>query len=1229
MDDATPPATPMPVPPVDTVTNTGALPPPAAPPLPVFVPPSVTDPVSNLDFLPVDDAFALELRSETIEQLVGSDALRRGVSERIEAGRSHTNADLVAGRDRVRVHGTLHEHTGHGFAEQAAHLHTTVDGVLDVHAANEDAVLLAGHMRELWDGGTAIVAAMTDDTAAGGGIRVTAPLDLWVHGLMGVEERIGTCTADAVLMELGATHYEREYGPGVHAAGLAVYTGSLYQSSRSSFRPLMRVSSGVRNLIAGGDGGGGGGSAGAGGAPAASPPPATAQTGAAAKSVTWTLAAGRRTAEVPATTLDAADALTDARRVSLEELVDSVDARVSEEMGEAGAVMRAEDLPELNRSADTAEQLRALQVTLHADAAESGGETSDGFRASEFQGAVSTNPATGGGEPLEIDPSSAVCGEKNAPIARPHSGVTWGHGPEMKLELPGGADRPPRPATPETDFIAVNRRLRELRSRYDCVSEPDIAFVLDRATSRVSDRTMSQFRKFGGNKAELAKRTTCLTSAEKAYLALQEMARQAERDADSARAAEIRQALNVIDSDAIKELNWLYRRYEIVEAPATRTMQQPSAMARPTTTVAAIPSPAHTSIQSDWITAFRRLCDLTRYFADIGRGPAHADFHLAVRYATQSVMYRFGKFGGKLEDLPALTGDVTRPEQAYRAIQDMIRRAEESDNAARAHQIRQELKTISQFATRLRDNLITKHGAYDALSNRTTRITQAMHGTQTIRTMQAMQAMQRPPATAGSPVVASTTVALAGRLDIPVPAHPVALEVTSAFPELAGGLVHTTDVPGPPPASGLPGPSLAQATGAETGDYGRSRLDPPATVSGTTAAAPAATEATVTPSLGDTSSFWLQPADPAPAPDSVPFDFGLHHAGETVQPPPVTTAPSSTAPAPGAAFHVPSWPADNFAVERRLIASELPLGFDTSRLMIDARGFADSRLVEDLAAGRLPTQTIDNLINSYRATDEWGGNTPCIEYLHAMKENIERALRATYGERADPRWLDRVREILGWHGEPVPPRAASATGPAEFDAMTEIDPILWTGEGASHPTPPPPPPAPGHAWAGAVAAPPAADPWGIGPPGMSGEPYPVAFDPWSAPPGPSTQVVYTGTIHAPVPPAGAPPGWLGAETPGFGRAASDAADLVFSHREALALRFSTDYALLQAEVALRTGGAGALGWSAAQRRVVLNDLFRLHDAARMNSVAAAAMVDVDWNVIEALANILDVPPRLP
>ena len=121
-------------------------------PLPFFEPPVVMDPVSNLDFLPVDDAFALEMRAETIEQLAGGDALRRGESERIEAGRSQTNADLVAGRDRVRVQDTLHEHTGHALAEQAAHLHTTVDGALDLHAASEDTVLLAGHMRDLGTG---------------------------------------------------------------------------------------------------------------------------------------------------------------------------------------------------------------------------------------------------------------------------------------------------------------------------------------------------------------------------------------------------------------------------------------------------------------------------------------------------------------------------------------------------------------------------------------------------------------------------------------------------------------------------------------------------------------------------------------------------------------------------------------------------------------------------------------------------------------------------------------------------------------------------------------------------------------------------------------------------------------------------------------------------------------------------------------------------------------------
>ena len=358
MVDASPSATPIPAQPVATVTNPAAPFPPADP-LPVFVPPSVTDPVSNLDFLPVDDAFALEFRSETIEQLVGGDALRRGESERIEAGRSGENAERVAGRDRVRVHGSLHEHTGHGRAELAAHLHTTVDSTLDVHAASEDTVLLAGHMRDLWDGGTAIVAAMTDDTVAGGGIRVTTPLDLWVHGLMGVEERIGTCTADAVLMESSATHYEREYGPGVHAAGLAVYAGSLYQSSRSSFRPLMRVSSGVRNLIAGGGGGGAGGDAGAGDAPGTSPPPVPAAGGAGMQAASETLSAA--TGEGAGGTAQAG-VVAGVRSQDLAGIhrADEVAALVRE----AHVAAASGDLTEVRRGTDTAGQLAALHDAM-------------------------------------------------------------------------------------------------------------------------------------------------------------------------------------------------------------------------------------------------------------------------------------------------------------------------------------------------------------------------------------------------------------------------------------------------------------------------------------------------------------------------------------------------------------------------------------------------------------------------------------------------------------------------------------------------------------------------------------------------------------------------------------------------------------------------------------------------------------------------------------------------
>ena len=195
--------------------------------------------------------------------------------------------------------------------------------------------------------------------------------------------------------------------------------------------------------------------------------------------------------------------------------------------------------------------------------------------------------------------------------------------------------------------------------------------------------------------------------------------------------------------------------------------------------------------------------------------------------------------------------------------------------------------------------------------------------------------------------------------------------------------------------------------------------------------------------------------------------------------------------------------------------------------------------------------------------------------------------------------------------------------------MTVIGRFLGTGEGVSHPAPPSPASAAGGTGAGAGATPPASDPWGIRPPGMSSAPHPVAFDPRSAPSGPSSRVGYTRAIRTPVMSTGAPPRSQDAGTPGFSRAASGAVELPFSRREEIAIRFGTADALLDAELTVRLGGADALGWSARRRRDVLHELGWINTIAQLDSAAAAAGSEVDWRAIEALMRILDDPPPAP
>ena len=162
----------------------------------------------------------------------------------------------------------LDEHTGHGLVVVADEVETNVGGPLTMHAHLEDNIIMAGVMRDEFAGGTFITAAMSDDMAAGLGLRCTAPLDVWAHGLVGMEERPGTCASDGILNEIAGTLYEREYGPSAHLAAVARLQGTVTTTMKTGFRPLMKVALGVRNLIPGGGGGGGQASA----SPPAAPP---------------------------------------------------------------------------------------------------------------------------------------------------------------------------------------------------------------------------------------------------------------------------------------------------------------------------------------------------------------------------------------------------------------------------------------------------------------------------------------------------------------------------------------------------------------------------------------------------------------------------------------------------------------------------------------------------------------------------------------------------------------------------------------------------------------------------------------------------------------------------------------------------------------------------------------------------------------------------------------------
>ena len=1178
-------------------------------PLPFFEPPMVMDPVSNLDFLPVDDAFALEMRAETIEQLAGGDALRRGESERIEAGRSQTNADLVAGRDRVRVQDTLHEHTGHALAEQAAHLHTTVDGALDLHAASEDTVLLAGHMRDLWDGGAAIVAAMTDDTVAGGGIRVTTPLDLWVHGLMGVEERIGTCTADAVLMESSAMHYEREYGPGVHAAGLAVYTGSLHQSSRSTFRPLMRVSSGVRNLI---DGRGGEG-AGGGRAPGASPPPVPAAGGAGTRAASETLstatgAGAGGTAQAGGMAGVRSQDLTGIHRG------DEVAALA---LG-TNVVGTSGDLTELRRGTDTAGQLAALRDAMRGGEAGTQGEVTSVSRVSKPDDPASVHEASAADIVVDIR-SGATGPGMDAPVS--HCAVSPQRPPPgVKLGLPGGGGDPVRPASSDLEsWSSIYTRLHEEYSRHRSNSNWIATRAFRDAISSINAKLIEAYVELGGSIDDL-KRNPLDGAEEDADLEYVEFGWSIGRGAYGPGIGDVEFGWGI---DDLERDPW----GETVGKGAYRALR-------------------NSARQADSAGNIDRASTIERFLASIDR--------LTVEL-TDELRARTGEFNRACVEASRIRPLDPRIDAQKLAdwIEEQLKAGERrrgdavsSLDLATPWEEYQEDYFLWWMQRKLAEGLDPRVASYNNILHSAefgdigfVEAAKSLH----VRLLEVMAdpSMHRSVAKGSE----------AGGA-IPPPFRPVD----------SGAAGRLGEIPR------IPGPSSSATAGTDAGDLGRGMLDQPVVGPadeahpGTAAPRSGDARAMATSQLGAESTFWLRPVDPVPAPGTVRFDAGLQRAGQ--QPP-----HSGEAAFGATAVHPPFVPTphdmldpshltyafsssqDAFEVERALIAGRLPTEIDLSDLMSKFPGLDSSTEIEALLeSGRLPTPAIDSIIERLRAVEGRRGHIQYIQQLEAVKRSIDRVLTHAYGYRADAQWLATVDRFLksGSVAQAVgvePVSVASRGEDIVGGAQTSLRPVRVESAAAPDPT------AGGAGELSPGALSPAHDRWGLpwSEVGSSpGELSPGALSPVQDPRSPRPQVRFGATEVVrfdPESPAGsvsagrsgipvsAPEGWQGDETPGFGRLASGSGELPLSVRESIVHRLIAGEAISalprselirRYERAIRAATIASPAPRARTAAALFEDLRRLFTAAR-ESPACAALEDIDWAAIVLMLRLLDAP----
>ena len=190
-----------------------------------------------------------EIRAEVFRTVAMKDERRTGDSDRLAVG-CVTAVDLAEGSEDAEILGSLSDVVDLTRMTMVNWSDCKVEGKLTSEAHSES-FMVGGSVSETFAGATMLLAGMSDDMVVGGGTRLTGPLDVTMAGLMGMEEKIGSAFADGFFSENAPVAFDREFGPGVHNCGTAVFEGHVLTTQATGFMPLMQTWIGVRNLTLG------------------------------------------------------------------------------------------------------------------------------------------------------------------------------------------------------------------------------------------------------------------------------------------------------------------------------------------------------------------------------------------------------------------------------------------------------------------------------------------------------------------------------------------------------------------------------------------------------------------------------------------------------------------------------------------------------------------------------------------------------------------------------------------------------------------------------------------------------------------------------------------------------------------------------------------------------------------------------------------------------------------